>query len=47
MLSALIRTGLSYSAMPLAGQLTHHRSVPLDPLVLKRGPLKSPDAHIG
>src|SRR5450759_3106148 len=42
MLSALITTGHSYSAMPLAGQLIHHWSVLLDPLVLEKAPLKSP-----
>jgi hypothetical protein len=33
--------------MPLAGQLEHQRSVPLNPLVLEGAPLKSPDAHDG
>src|SRR5450830_1854325 len=42
MLSALITTGHSYSAMPLAGQLIHHWSVLPDPLVLGKAPLKSP-----
>jgi len=35
MLSAFIRSGRSYSAVPLAGQLIHHRSVYHGPLVLK------------
>ena len=47
MLSALIPTRHGYPAMPLAEQLAHQRSVPLDPLVLERDPLKSPDAHDG
>src|SRR5208283_3732888 len=42
MLSALIITRHSYPAVLLAEQLEHQRSVPLDPLVLKRAPLKSP-----
>src|SRR4030065_1129180 len=40
--SALIQTELSYPAMPLAGQLVHHRSGYLGPLVLEIDPLKSP-----
>src|SRR6185503_13729702 len=40
MLSALILTERSYSAVPLAGQLIHQRFVRLGPLVLKSGPLK-------
>ena len=47
MLSALILTRHSYPAVPLAGQLVHQWSVPLDPLVLERALLKSPDAHDG
>src|SRR4029078_6588668 len=35
MLSAVISTGRSYSAMPLARQLIHQRSVHLGPLVLE------------
>src|SRR5512139_3445799 len=42
MLSALITTRHSYPAVPLAGQLAHHLSVLLDPLVLEKAPLKSP-----
>src|SRR5690554_770987 len=42
MLSALIPTGHSYPAVPLAGQLVHQRSVPPGPLVLGRAPLKPP-----
>src|SRR5512136_391754 len=42
MLSALIPAGRSYSAMPLARQLTHQRSVPPGPLVLRTAPRKSP-----
>src|SRR3989344_3766462 len=34
MLSALIRTELSYPALPLAGQLVHQRFVQAGPLVL-------------
>ena len=40
MLSALILTERSYSAVPLAGQLIHQRFVRLGPLVLESGPLK-------
>jgi hypothetical protein len=40
--SALILTKLSYPAMPLAGQLVHHRFSYLGPLVLEIVPLKSP-----
>jgi hypothetical protein len=47
MLSALITTRHSYPAVLLAEQLEHQRSVPLDPLVLERAPLKSPNAHNG
>ncbi len=42
MLSALIRSGHSYPAMPLAGQPEHQRTVPLNPLVLKGKLLKLP-----
>ena len=42
MLSALIRTELSYPAMPLAGQLEHHRFVHSGPLVLGAALLKYP-----
>src|SRR6266487_1142154 len=41
MLSALIPAGLGYSAMLLAEQLTHQRSVRPGPLVLGTAPLKS------
>ncbi len=40
MLSAFIRSGLSYPAVPLAGQLVHQRSVLQSPLVLKKYHLK-------
>ena len=40
MLSAVIHPGLSYSAMHLAAQLTHQRSVHPGPLVLGTAPLK-------
>jgi len=40
MLSALISSGRSYPAVPLAGQLVHQRSVQPGPLVLRSGPLK-------
>ena len=42
MLSAVIPSGRSYPAVPLARQLVHQRSVHLGPLVLKAGPLKHP-----
>ena len=42
MLSALIRTGRSYPAMPLAGQPEHQRTVPPNPLVLRGDSLKLP-----
>ena len=42
MLSALISTAHSYSAVHLAAQLIHQRYVQLGPLVLKSGPLKLP-----
>lgn len=40
MLSVLILTEHSYSAVPLARQLIHQRFVRLGPLVLESGPLK-------
>jgi hypothetical protein len=40
MLSVLISTERSYSAVPLAGQLIHQRFVRHGPLVLESGPLK-------
>jgi hypothetical protein len=40
--SAVISTGRSYPAMPLARQLAHQRSVHLGPLVLEADSLKSP-----
>src|ERR1700730_11491684 len=42
MLSAVIRNGHSYRAVPLAGQLVHHRSSHPGPLVLGATPLNSP-----
>ena len=42
MLSALILSGHSYPAMPLAGQLEHQRSVNPGPLVLGTALLKYP-----
>ena len=42
MLSAFIPARLRYSALPLAGQLIHKRSVHPGPLVLGTAPLKSP-----
>ena len=42
MLSALISSAHSYSAVHLAAQLIHQRYVQLGPLVLKSGPLKLP-----
>ena len=42
MLSALISSRRSYSAVHLAAQLIHQRYVQLGPLVLKSGPLKLP-----
>ncbi len=42
MLSALIWSRRSYSAMPLAEQLIHQRSVQLGPLVLKSEPVNNP-----
>src|SRR6266850_1895027 len=42
MLSAVIRNGHSYRAVPLAGQLVHHRSAHPGPLVLGATSLNSP-----
>ncbi len=42
MLSALISSGHSYSALPLTRQQKHQRSVTSGPLVLGSEPLKSP-----
>ena len=42
MLSAVIPSGLSYPAVPLARQPVHQRSVHPGPLVLRADPLKSP-----
>src|SRR6185503_10119313 len=42
MLSAVIPTGRSQPAVPLAGQLAHQRSVRPGPLVLGTDPLKPP-----
>src|SRR5205807_5211621 len=42
MLSAVIRNGHSYRAVPLAGQLVHHGSAHPGPLVLGATPLNSP-----
>ena len=42
MLSAVIRSGHRYPAMPLARQLEHQRSVHPGPLVLEKTPLKYP-----
>ncbi len=42
MLSAVIRSGLSYPTMPLARQQEHHWSVHPGPLVLGAASLKSP-----
>src|SRR5205809_5029388 len=42
MLSAVIPTGHSYPALPLARQPAHYRSVLRNPLVLAKAPLKSP-----
>ena len=42
MLSALISTAHSYSAVHLAAQLIHQRYVQPGPLVLRSGPLKLP-----
>ena len=41
MLSAFIHSERSYPAVPLAGQLVHHRFVHSGPLVLGAAPLKS------
>jgi hypothetical protein len=40
MLSAFIRSVVSYPAVPLARQLVHQSYVLLNPLVLKKNPLK-------
>ena len=40
--SAVITSRHSYPAMPLAGQLEHHRCVPPGPLVLGTNPVKFP-----
>ena len=40
--SAVIRSELSYPAMPLAGQLVHQRFVLPGPLVLRKVPFKIP-----
>src|SRR5207302_300861 len=42
MLSAVIRNGHSYRAMPLARQLVHHGSAHPGPLVLGAAPRNSP-----
>src|SRR5436189_2314203 len=42
MLSAVIRNGHSYRAVPFAGQLVPHRSAHPGPLVLGATPLNSP-----
>ncbi len=42
MLSAVIYSVYSYPAVPLAGQLVHHRHVHSGPLVLGAIPLKYP-----
>src|SRR6059036_2903973 len=42
MLSAIIATGHSYPALPLARQPANQRSVLHNPLVLAKAPLKSP-----
>src|SRR5512139_1447335 len=42
MLSAVLRSGDCYSALPLAWQLTHKRSVHPGPLVLGTDPRKPP-----
>src|SRR5918911_623937 len=42
MLSALIRSGPGYPALPLARQPAHQRTVPPGPLVLGGAPLKLP-----
>ena len=45
MLSALILSVHSYSALHLAAQQIHQRYVQPGPLVLRSGPLKFPNAH--
>ena len=47
MLSALIRSALSYPTMPLVEQLVHQRCVRLGPLVLETTPLKFLSVHSG
>ena len=47
MLSALIYSAHSYSAMPLVRQLIHQRYVHKGPLVLPANPLNFPDVHSG
>jgi hypothetical protein len=47
MLSALIYSALSYSAMLLVEQPTHQRCVHPGPLVLGTNPLKFPSVHSG
>jgi hypothetical protein len=47
MLSALIWSELSYSAMLLVEQPIHQRFVHSGPLVLGADPLKFPDVHTG
>ena len=42
MLSAVIPSEHSYSAVPLAGQPIHQRFVLFGPLVLEKSPLKQP-----
>src|ERR1700732_1329044 len=42
MLSALLRSGLGYPALPLARQPAHQRAVHPGPLVLGAAPLKPP-----
>src|SRR6266540_4431387 len=42
MLSALLRSGPGYPALPLAGQPAHQRTVPPGPLVLGGAPRKRP-----
>ena len=45
MLSAVIQSELSYSAMPLARQQIHQRFVHPGPLVLRTAPLQFSCAH--
>ena len=46
MLSAFIRSELSYPAMPLAGQLVHQRFVHPGPLVLGTDPFNIPSPTV-